>query len=116
MITPIFMMLFIFIIFMFLGLPISFNMLFSGIIYLLMDEKDLYLVVHRMFTGIDTFTLMAIPFFMVAGELMVYSGTAKKLLNFSNALVGRFSGIRYSAISLIPWMSMSFFRPSLSLI
>jgi TRAP-type transport system large permease protein len=92
MITPIFMMLFIFIIFMFLGLPISFNMLFSGIIYLLMDEKDLYLVVHRMFTGIDTFTLMAIPFFMVAGELMVYSGTAKKLLNFSNALVGRFSG------------------------
>jgi C4-dicarboxylate transporter DctM subunit len=45
-----------------------------------------------MFTGIDTFTLMAIPFFVLAGELMVYSGTAEKLLNFANISVGRFRG------------------------
>jgi len=45
-----------------------------------------------MFTGVDTFILMAIPFFMLAGELMVYSGTAERLLNFTNVFVGRFYG------------------------
>lgn len=79
-------------IFMFLGLPLSFTMLFSSLIYLLLKGKDLYVIVHQMFTGIDTFTLMAIPFFMLAGELMVYSGTAERLLNFANVLVGRFQG------------------------
>jgi tripartite ATP-independent transporter DctM subunit len=79
-------------VFMFLGLPLSFTMLFSSLVYLLLTGKDLYTLVHQMFTGIDTFTLMAIPFFMLAGELMVYSGTAERLLNFANVLVGRFRG------------------------
>lgn len=67
-------------------------MLLSSLVYLLLSGKDLYIIVHQMFTGIDTFTLMAIPFFMLAGELMVYSGTAEKLLHFANVLVGRFCG------------------------
>ncbi len=81
-----------FVFFMFFGMPLSFSMIFSCLVYLLMAGKDLYLLVHQMFTGIDTFTLMAIPFFMLAGELMVYSGTAEKLLDFANLLVGRFRG------------------------
>jgi len=85
-------MLILFAILMFLGFPLSFTMILSSILYFLFSGKPLYLVVHRMFTGIDTFTLMAIPFFILAGELMVYSGTAKKLLDFSNLLVGRFRG------------------------
>ena len=85
-------MLSIFMLFMFFGLPLSFSMLLGSLVYLLMTGQDLYLIVHRMFTGIDTFILMAIPFFMLAGELMVYSGTAERLLNFTNALVGRFYG------------------------
>lgn len=77
---------------MFFGLPLSFSMIFSSILYFIMDGQSLYLVVHRMFTGIDTFTLMAIPFFILAGELMVMSGTAEKLLRFSNILVGKHRG------------------------
>lgn len=77
---------------MFLGFPISFTMLLSSIAYFLISGKPMYILVHRMFTGIDTFTLMAIPFFILAGELMVYSGTAKRLLDFSNILVGKFRG------------------------
>lgn len=85
-------MLLIFIFFMFFGLPVTFSMLLSSLVYILITGKDLYIIVHRMFTGIDTFILMAIPFFMLAGELMVYSGTAERLLNFTNVLVGRFYG------------------------
>lgn len=86
------LMLLIFMFFMFFGLPVTFSMLLSSLVYILITGKDLYIIVHRMFTGIDTFILMAIPFFMLAGELMVYSGTAERLLNFTNVLVGRFYG------------------------
>jgi len=85
-------MLGLFVFLMFFGMPLSFCMLFSSLIYLLAAGESLWLVVHRMFSGIDTFTLMAIPFFMLAGELMVYSGTAERLLNFANVTVGRFRG------------------------
>lgn len=86
------LMLLIFIFFMFFGLPVTFSMLLSSLAYIFITGKDLFIIVHRMFTGIDTFILMAIPFFMLAGELMVYSGTAERLLSFTNAFVGRFYG------------------------
>ena len=81
-----------FIFLMFTGMPLSFSMLFSSAVYLVLAGETPWLMVHHMFTGIDTFTLMAIPFFMLAGELMVYSGTAERLLNFANVSVGRFRG------------------------
>jgi C4-dicarboxylate transporter DctM subunit len=77
---------------MFFGMPLSFCMIFSSLAYLLTSGITPWIVVHRMFTGIDTFTLMAIPFFVLAGELMVYSGTAERLLKFANISVGRFRG------------------------
>jgi C4-dicarboxylate transporter DctM subunit len=77
---------------MLLGMPLAFAMLFSSAVYLLSSGQDLYTLVHQMFGGINTFTLMAIPFFMLAGELMVYSGTAERLLKFANVSVGRFRG------------------------
>ena len=86
------LMLCLFVAFMILGMPLAFCMLFSSLSYLLATGQTPWIIVHRMFTGIDTFTLMAIPFFMLAGELMVYSGTAEKLLNFANISVGRFRG------------------------
>ena len=86
------LMLLIFIFFMFFGFPVTFSMLLSSLVYIFITGKDLFIIVHRMFTGIDTFILMAIPFFMLAGELMVYSGTAERLLKFTNVFVGRFYG------------------------
>jgi len=85
-------MLCIFAAFMILGMPLSFCMLFSSLVYLLSTGRDVETLVLQMFTGVDTFTLMAIPFFMLAGELMVYSGTTGRLLNFANVSVGRFRG------------------------
>jgi C4-dicarboxylate transporter DctM subunit len=77
---------------MLFGMPLAFAMLFSSAVYLLSSGQDLYTLVHQMFGGINIFTLMAIPFFMLAGELMVYSGTAERLLKLADVSVGRFRG------------------------
>ena len=74
------------------GMPLTFAMLLSSITYFVINGEPLYLVVHQFFTGIDTFTLMAIPFFTLAGDLMVESGTADRMLKFANAMVGRLRG------------------------
>ena len=89
---PLLLMLCMFGFLMVFGMPLSFCMIFSSVAYFLLTDQTPWLVAHRMFTGIDTFTLMAIPFFVLAGELMVYSGTAERLLKFANVSVGRFRG------------------------
>ena len=75
-----------------MGMPLSFTMLLSSIVYFLVKGEPLYLVVHTFFTGLDAFTLLAIPFFILAGELMAYSGTINKIAEFSNVLVGKHRG------------------------
>lgn len=92
MISPLALLLISFFAMMVVGVPLSFAMLGSTIIYFIYVGEPLYLVVQQFFIGIDSFTLLAIPFFMLAGDLMVVSGTAEKMLTFSNAVVGRFKG------------------------
>ncbi|WP_110707472.1 TRAP transporter large permease [Salinicola sp. CR57] len=81
-----------FVVMMAIGIPLSFAMLTSTILFFVVQDLPLFLVVQQFFIGIDNFTLLAIPFFMLAGDLMVVSGTADKMMNFSNALVGRTRG------------------------
>lgn len=50
------------------------------------------LVAQKAFTGLDTFTLLAIPFFMLAGNLMAYGGIARRIVNLADAAVGKFTG------------------------
>ena len=90
--TALIVLLVTFMLFMATRIPLSFAMLLSASCYMLAADKPLVMVAHRMFTGIDTFTLMAIPFFVLASELMVVSGTAERLLEFANMLVGGFRG------------------------
>ncbi|MBB2971580.1 TRAP transporter large permease [Mesorhizobium sp. RMAD-H1] len=92
MFSPLALLLLTFFAMMVAGVPLSFAMLASTIVYFLFVGQPLYLVVQQFFIGIDSFTLLAIPFFMLAGDLMVVSGTAEKMLKFSNAIVGRFRG------------------------
>jgi len=49
-------------------------------------------VAHKIATGIDSFTLLAIPFFILSGQLMGRGGIARRLIDFANVLVGRFRG------------------------
>lgn len=50
------------------------------------------LLAQACFTGLDSFTLLAIPFFCVAGDFMMFGGISKRLLNLCNALVGHLTG------------------------
>ncbi len=49
-------------------------------------------VAHQIATGIDSFALLAIPFFILSGQLMGQGGIARRLIDFANTLVGRFRG------------------------
>lgn len=49
-------------------------------------------LVQKMFTATDSFPLMAVPFFILAGSLMEFGGISRRLVDFANSLVGRFSG------------------------
>ena len=84
------------IIFLFLmtsGLPVAIAMAGSSLLYILIS-RDLppFAVVHRMIGGIDSFPLLAVPFFILAGNLMNNAGVTNRIYNFALALVGWLKG------------------------
>jgi C4-dicarboxylate transporter DctM subunit len=82
-----------FLITMVIGVPIAFCLGLSGLVSLLAWGKVSFVVIpQRMFTGVDSFVLMAIPFFILAGELMGTSGILSRLIRFADLLVGRLPG------------------------
>jgi tripartite ATP-independent transporter DctM subunit len=75
------------------GLPIAFAMGGAGLAALVIDGKlSLLSVPQRFFDGINSFPLMAVPFFILAADLMTASGITTALLRFSNSMVGHIRG------------------------
>lgn len=60
--------------------------------FVLEGNMPLLVVIQKMFSGTDSFPLMAIPFFLLAGKLMETGGISARLINFANALVGTMPG------------------------
>lgn len=81
-----------FLIFCFCGIPIAFSLGVSSLVYLLYQGISPVLVAQKMFTGIDSFLLTAIPLFILAGNLMNHSGFTNDLIKFSELFVGRIRG------------------------
>ena len=81
-----------FLIFCFCGIPIAFSLGVSSLVYLLYQGISPILVAQKMFTGIDSFLLTAIPLFILAGNLMNSSGFTNDLIKFSELFVGRIRG------------------------
>ena len=84
-----------FIIFLSLGVPIAYSIGLSATVTLLVSIDPIpafTTVSQRIATGLDSFTLLAIPFFVLAGQLMNQGGIAMKLIDLAKALVGRFPG------------------------
>src|SRR5512147_185245 len=75
-----------------LGVPIAFCLGITAAVFLISLNLPLQVVAQRIFTGIDSFPLMAVPFFILAGDLMNQGGTTLRLVRFSNALVGWIRG------------------------
>lgn len=77
----------------FLGVPVAYTLCLSvATILVFFIDKPLVMVTQIMFSGIDSFSFMAVPFFMLAGSFMSAGGVTQRLVNFSQALVGSFRG------------------------
>jgi len=80
-------------VFMLLGIPIAISIGLSSMIGIMFaSDIPLLVVIQRVLNSIDSFPLMAIPFFILAGNLMETGGLSKRLVNFSETLVGHRSG------------------------
>jgi tripartite ATP-independent transporter DctM subunit len=88
------LVLILFFLLMFVGLPIGVTLGLSGVIGLIQigGENFLMMAPRRYYQGLDLYTFMAMPFFILAGEIMNRSGITDRLTGFANALVGHFRG------------------------
>ena len=76
-----------------LGLPVAFALLVSGIALMVTQGQfDTTILSQKLIEGADSFPLLAIPFFMLAGELMNSGGLSKRIVNFALAWVGHIRG------------------------
>ena len=82
-----------FLILMITGLPVAIAMAGASLVYILWSgDLPGFAVVHRMIGGIDSFPLLAVPFFILAGNLMNNAGITNRIYNFALALVGWLKG------------------------
>lgn len=83
-----------------IGMPIAFALLFAGVgIMLQLGQFDPQIVVQNAIGGADNFVLMAVPFFILAGEFMNAGGLSKRIVDLASAFVGHLrGGLGYVAI------------------
>ena len=79
---------------LFSGIPIGLVLGISSLAYLIASGNPMMLrmLPERMYNGLDQFVLLAIPFFMLAGDIMNRSGISDRLMKFSNIVLGRVRG------------------------
>lgn len=84
----------IFLVFLMIGMPVFFALLLAPGLLLQFNgqERDIALLYRNLYNGMDSFPLMALPFFVLAGELMNRGGITTRLVEFSQALMGHLRG------------------------
>jgi len=86
-----------------MGVPIAFALLFTGLALMIhLDTFSTQILAQNLISGADNYAMMAVPFFILAGDLMNAGGLTKRIVNFSSALVGHIrGGLGYVAILAI---------------
>ncbi|MFA7292234.1 MAG: TRAP transporter large permease subunit, partial [Rhodocyclaceae bacterium] len=75
------------------GMPISISLGLTVLTFLFtMTQVPLESVALKLFTGIEKFEIMAIPFFILAGNFLTHGGVAKRMINFATSMVGHWYG------------------------
>lgn len=77
------------------SVPVSFSIISASLVTLIMfltPHFGVFISAQKMVTGIDSFTLLAVPFFMLAGLLMSSGGIAKRLINLAMLVLGKVPG------------------------
>lgn len=85
----------VFVVLLLLGVPIAVTIALSsvaGILVALSPETAVFTAYQRIFTGVNTFSLLAIPFFVLAGNIMNSGGIAIRLVNIAKLIAGRLPG------------------------
>lgn len=83
-----------------LGMPVAFALIVSGLAMMWhIDMSSPQIVAQNMLSGADSFTLLAVPFFLLAGELMNAGGISRRIVNAALAWIGHFrGGLGYAGI------------------
>lgn len=75
-----------------LRVPVSFSLGLSSMLCLFLLDVPLVVIGQKIFNALDTFSIMAIPFFILSGNLMIAGGLSKRLVNFAMSLLARVRG------------------------
>jgi C4-dicarboxylate transporter DctM subunit len=86
------LMTFLFLLFGYMGVPVAFSLLAGVIVGTLFTDVTLAAIIQKMFDGVDSEALLAIPFFLLVGELMSSANVVVRISNLSLALVGHIRG------------------------
>ncbi len=81
-----------FFILLFFGVPVAFCLGASSLVYFLIEGIPLITIPQKMFSGMDSFVLLCVPGFILAGNLMNMGGITNQIINFCNKLVGHITG------------------------
>jgi len=82
----------VFVLTLFLGMPVAFVLGITGTVMVLFIDIPLTVLPNRMWSQLATFPFLAVPFFILAGEIMNEAGITQRLVTFANLLVGRIRG------------------------
>src|SRR5262249_1344168 len=86
------LMTFLFLLFGYLGVPVAFSLIAGVLIGAMFTDVSLTAIVQKIFDGMDSEALLAIPFFLLVGELMSSANVVQRVANLSVALVGHIRG------------------------
>jgi tripartite ATP-independent transporter DctM subunit len=75
-----------------LGMPVVFSLMISSLVYLLLAGIDPRIVIQKIVMGPDSFVLLAVPFFIMAAQIMNSTGITKRIFRFASTIVGHFPG------------------------
>ena len=81
-----------FLAFALLGMPLAFALGVSALVGLWFSGFDILVIAPRVMNSVNSFPLMSIPLFMVAGELMLKGGIMDRIVDYANAFIGRIRG------------------------
>ncbi|MBK5200123.1 MAG: TRAP transporter large permease [Spirochaetaceae bacterium] len=82
----------IFVVLLILRMPITFSLFASSVVTAIYLKISLMAIVLKLVNGVSSFSLLAIPFFILSGEMMSRGGISRRLIEFSNALIGQWRG------------------------
>src|SRR5690606_5907630 len=95
----------VFVVLLLLRVPVALCLAVSSFVTTIYLGIDLAAIVQRMVSGLNSFSLIAIPFFILAGEIMNEGGISRRLINLANVIVGKVRG----GLAMVNVLSSTFF-------